>query len=71
MSVYSKLTKSEKRKVFSGEEIPRAWMPSGTWDAGADYLCFVSSTKWAEGSFKFVKGDKKNFIRAVRVNVRE
>ena len=65
MSVFSKLSKEKKAKVFSGDEVPKEWMPSGTWDEGADYLCFVH-TRWAEGSYKFVKGETKNTIKAVK-----
>lgn len=67
MSVFSKLSKEDKVKVFSGVEVPKEWIPSGTWDEGADYLCFVQNTRWAEGSYKFVKGETKNTVKAVRV----
>lgn len=67
MSVYSKLSKEQKKQVFSGQEVPRDWMPSGTWDAGADYLCYVSSNNVVDGSFKFIKGETKNTVKAVRV----
>lgn len=67
MSVFSKLSKEDKVKVFSGVEVPKEWMPSGTWDKGADYLCFVQNSRWAEGSCKFVKGEAKNTVKAVRV----
>lgn len=67
MSVYSNLSKKNKRKVFSGDEVPRSWMPSGDYDSRSAYLCYVSSNRWVEGSFGFVRGETKNTVKAVKV----
>ena len=66
MSVYSKLKKAQKREVFSGNPVPRDWMPSGSWDERADYVCFVRQNDVAPGAFKFVSAGK-NLVKAIPV----
>ncbi len=62
----TKLTKAQRKEVFSGEPVPVEWMPFGTWHEGADYICLVLKNNVAPGAFKFVSAGK-DLVRAVPV----
>lgn len=67
MSTYTtKLTKAQRKEVFSGNPVPAEWMPFGTWHEGADYLCLVLKNSVVPGAYKFVSAGK-DLVRAVPV----